>query len=632
MANTVKINSTKIVQEVSVVSQPNLTKVYIVNQNANAFIGQNNTWREVFLGFYENPSGFNNLFEQELIVSETENIMLITAKTGLIGEPVILERYKFARGKGTWNPIPKVIGQDIIFESSSNVSGGDIPFITQGGNTQSYNLGDITGTNIWDFVNANGPYDTTSPQLTYLFIAIEDGVTNLYNFIGANGIYGDGYLTSVEADFVLISTSETTPQVAFNLTVEEFEEIPISFVNKLIFNGATVTDNADGSVTITITGGGATPSLQAVLAVGDRDADVFVDDYTIVATDRNKHWITDVDNVVANIEIEITNDSFFDSNLYSVYIFTNTTDFDVTFVNNSDFVNVGTTNLTIAKGQTAHVHFLQPLGQFWINYLTNGLSSGGATPKLEQVLLEGSRRGVALADGNYNLSADDIGNKLIADDSLGITADFTITIPIDIYNMGSTDNSFGSFLIVNRSSYNCTIIADTGVFLNEVEEGTKIITPNTMVVIDSIASNTNDWQTFLMPTTLSGGGGASLIREDFTFGLSQTFTLANDYGQVYSVEVQGQGALSPSQYTLVSPNQVTINDTLNTGDYIVIIYSNAITGVQPYYSQAETDALVDSVAILKSVGPTYTTNAILTVTQAEYDALTPDATTLYVIL
>jgi hypothetical protein len=504
MANTVKINSTKIVQEVSVVSQPNLTKVYIVNQNANAFIGQNNTWREVFLGFYENPSGFNNLFEQELIVSETENIMLITAKTGLIGEPVILERYKFARGKGTWNPIPKVIGQDIIFESSSNVSGGDIPFITQGGNTQSYNLGDITGTNIWDFVNANGPYDTTSPQLTYLFIAIEDGVTNLYNFIGANGIYGDGYLTSVEADFVLISTSETTPQVAFNLTVEEFEEIPISFVNKLIFNGATVTDNADGSVTITITGGGATPSLQAVLAVGDRDADVFVDDYTIVATDRNKHWITDVDNVVANIEIEITNDSFFDSNLYSVYIFTNTTDFDVTFVNNSDFVNVGTTNLTIAKGQTAHVHFLQPLGQFWINYLTDGLSGSG--------------------------------------------------------------------------------------------------------------------------------GGASLIREDFTFGLSQTFTLANDYGQVYSVEVQGQGALSASQYTLVSPNQVTINDTLNTGDYIVIIYSNAITGVQPYYSQAETDALVDSVAILKSVGPTYTTNAILTVTQAEYDALTPDATTLYVIL
>ena len=257
---------------------------------------------------------------------------------------------------------------------------------------------------------------------------------------------------------------------------------------------------------------------------------------------------------------------------------------------------------------------------------------GGATPNLEQVELQGSRRGVAVADGNTNLTAADVGTILIASDGLGISADFTITIPINIYLMGSTENSLGSFEIINRSSYNCTIIADTGVFLNEVEEGTKIIPPNTKCVINSIAQGgNNDWQTFLTPTDLSSSG-ASLIREEFTFGLSQTFTLANNYGQVYSVEVQGQGALSTSQYTLVAPNQVTINDTLNTGDYVVVIYSNAVTGVQPYYSQAETDALVNSVALLKSVGPTYTTNAILTVTQAEYDALTPDPTTLYVIL
>ena len=37
--------------------------------------------------------------------------------------------------------------------------------------------------------------------------------------------------------------------------------------------------------------------------------------------------------------------------------------------------------------------------------------------------------------------------------------------------------------------------------------------------------------------------------------------------------------------------------------------------------------------IEKSVGPTYTTNAILTVTQAEYDAIDPkDSTTLYFII
>jgi len=91
---------------------------------------------------------------------------------------------------------------------------------------------------------------------------------------------------------------------------------------------------------------------------------------------------------------------------------------------------------------------------------------------------------------------------------------------------------------------------------------------------------------------LYASGSGSLLREEFNFTASQTFTLANDYGQVYSVEVSGQGALSTSQYTLVPNNQITINDTLNTGDYIVVIYSDAIAGVQPYYTQAQVDALL----------------------------------------
>lgn len=36
--------------------------------------------------------------------------------------------------------------------------------------------------------------------------------------------------------------------------------------------------------------------------------------------------------------------------------------------------------------------------------------------------------------------------------------------------------------------------------------------------------------------------------------------------------------------------------------------------------------------ISKSEGPTYTTNAIVTLTQAEYDAITPDTNTLYFIV
>jgi hypothetical protein len=88
------------------------------------------------------------------------------------------------------------------------------------------------------------------------------------------------------------------------------------------------------------------------------------------------------------------------------------------------------------------------------------------------------------------------------------------------------------------------------------------------------------------------GGGLSLIRQEFSFTSSQIFTLLDDYSQVYSVEVQGQGALSTSQYSLLPPNQVEILDTLDAGDYVVIIYSANTGGVIPYYTQAQVDALL----------------------------------------
>lgn len=88
------------------------------------------------------------------------------------------------------------------------------------------------------------------------------------------------------------------------------------------------------------------------------------------------------------------------------------------------------------------------------------------------------------------------------------------------------------------------------------------------------------------------GGGISLIRQEFVFSSSQIFTLSNNYSQVYSVEVQGQGALSTSQYNLIAPNQVEILDTLDSSDYIVVIYSPNTGGVIPYYTQAQVDALI----------------------------------------
>ena len=103
--------------------------------------------------------------------------------------------------------------------------------------------------------------------------------------------------------------------------------------------------------------------------------------------------------------------------------------------------------------------------------------------------------------------------------------------------------------------------------------------------------------TFYFVNKNSGSGTAgTLLREEFVWNSGpQQFTLMTaTVGQVYSVEVQGQGALSTSQYTLVPPNIIQINDTLNAGDYIVVIYSEGVAGVVDYYTQAQTDALLDA--------------------------------------
>lgn len=96
---------------------------------------------------------------------------------------------------------------------------------------------------------------------------------------------------------------------------------------------------------------------------------------------------------------------------------------------------------------------------------------------------------------------------------------------------------------------------------------------------------------------LGGGAFGTLIREQFEFIGSQTFTLANNYGQVYTVMVQGQGALHTDQYTLVAPNQIVIVDPLDPGDYLVIIYSTSEAGVLPYYTQAQVDALLNNLPV-----------------------------------
>ena len=79
------------------------------------------------------------------------------------------------------------------------------------------------------------------------------------------------------------------------------------------------------------------------------------------------------------------------------------------------------------------------------------------------------------------------------------------------------------------------------------------------------------------------GGGLGLMREEFTFTSSQSFTLSNVPSNVVFVTVQGQ-SLSITQFSITG-STLTIIDTLDTSDRVVISYGFNFTGFVPTLEQ-----------------------------------------------
>lgn len=91
----------------------------------------------------------------------------------------------------------------------------------------------------------------------------------------------------------------------------------------------------------------------------------------------------------------------------------------------------------------------------------------------------------------------------------------------------------------------------------------------------------------------SKGFGTKMKRFETTFTGSQIITLPSNYVEVYMIDVQGQGALSSSQYSLIAPNQIEILDELDTNDYIVVMYSEPLGDNENYYTKTQTNNLLD---------------------------------------
>lgn len=136
----------------------------------------------------------------------------------------------------------------------------------------------------------------------------------------------------------------------------------------------------------------------------------------------------------------------------------------------------------------------------------------------------------------------------------------------------------------------------------ELEELHNVSSTNytTPIDTDSVLTYdiTNDiWKRLtlanLRADVLDGFNTVNLIRQEFTYTSgAQTFTLSNSASAVYAVFVNGQ-ELRQSQYTVVTTT-LTIVDTLEASDRVDVIYSNATLGINPSYTKAETDTLLNA--------------------------------------
>ena len=136
----------------------------------------------------------------------------------------------------------------------------------------------------------------------------------------------------------------------------------------------------------------------------------------------------------------------------------------------------------------------------------------------------------------------------------------------------------------------------------ELEELHNVTSTNYTTPIDTDSVLTYDvtnsiWKRLtlanLRTDILDGFNTVNLIRQEFTYTSgAQTFTLSDSASAVYSVFVNGQ-ELRQSQYTVVTTT-LTIVDTLEASDRVDVIYSNATLGINPSYTKAETDTLLNA--------------------------------------
>lgn len=163
--------------------------------------------------------------------------------------------------------------------------------------------------------------------------------------------------------------------------------------------------------------------------------------------------------------------------------------------------------------------------------------------------------------------------ELSAITSNGSFWSISVEIPINVELAGIVQNI--------RSGYLNTVPSEDAVF-NALVEKIGDVSDNKIY-----ARTQGSWVEIDLSTS-------SIEVDDFeyTTGLQQ-FNLSNTASQILSVSVNGW---STENYTVINSDTILINDVIGTGQQVVIRYlTDLTTGISPYYTKLQTDALIAGV-------------------------------------
>lgn len=169
--------------------------------------GQDNKVREVLLGTITNDHAFEYLLDNNgITVAENEIVVLTVLAT--VDLQTIQRQFLWKKGKGEYNPIGSTLIDEKLLELQPKfISETLATEMTSSPSAIVYNFGTITDEILTVLNTADPARDYTDEDKIYYVRATKDGSNLLYNFVGTNGIYGNGELQMTTNDLVLVYSS-----------------------------------------------------------------------------------------------------------------------------------------------------------------------------------------------------------------------------------------------------------------------------------------------------------------------------------------------------------------------------------------------------------------------------------------